>query len=513
MTPPQPWIYFFGEGHSEAEPDLLEELGGKGASLAALSRAGLPVPPGFTISTRCCRYVLQHDGRWPEGLEEQVREHLARLEGVTGRSFGRGPHPLLVSVRSGAAVSMPGMMDTILNCGLHPDLADAMGDAPHFWSACVQLMDQMARSMAGVSLDPACGHVRQQATRGVAQRCLRAYADGVGRAFSTDPWAMLVECIDAVFRSWNSPRAAAYRERHGIRGLPGTAVTVQAMFPAAVSGVLFTQDPNRPEDGRMVIESSYGLGAAVVSGDGTPDRFRVRRDDFARFQACAGVGGTASLPPGDPGGHSESLSLSAGQVAELCALGMKIESLFHAPMDIEWAWADGRFALLQCRPVAGLDVARDMEAGRQEEIARLRALAAADASRRSGGKRRLWVAHNLGETLPAPTPLTWDILRHFMSGAGGFGLMYRDFGYRPSAEVRQHGFLELICGRVYADPARLAELFWEGMPLVYDLAAVPMLPSFYIGSGFWRRCPRRQPEGFAWFSPCHYPARLRRRQA
>jgi pyruvate,water dikinase len=137
-----------------------------------------------------------------------------------------------------------------------------------------------------------------------------------------------------------------------------------------------------------------------------------------------------------------------------------VEAHFGVPCDIEWGLADGKFALLQSRPIRGLDVLRDTEAGRRAEIERLRTLAA--------GQRVVWVAHNLSETLAAPTPLTWDIVRHFMSGSGGFGLMYRDFGYRPSRQVCSEGFLELICGRIYVDPRRAADLFWDGMPLEYD---------------------------------------------
>ena len=133
-------------------------------------------------------------------------------------------------------------------------------------------------------------------------------------------------------------------------------------------------------------------------------------------------------------------------------------------MDIEWGWAEGRFALLQCRPIRGLDIARDIEAGRLEEIERLGRLA--------GSQRRVWVAHNPGRTLRAPTPLTWDVARCFMSGDGGFGRLYQDLGYRPSPLVCREGFLELIGGRIYTDPDRVAQLFWGDSPMDYDLDAL-----------------------------------------
>jgi pyruvate,water dikinase len=271
-----------------------------------------------------------------------------------------------------------------------------------------------------------------------------------------------VACINAVFDSWNNDRAVVYRKHHDVRGLAGTAVNVQMMFPSEVSGILFTQDPNDLASGRMIVEASYGLGEAVVSGDVSPDRFSVSRDDPADFSAAPGhkarvVAALGGSSPRDP----DAPSLSGEQLAELCGLGLKIEEFFGHPVDVEWGWAEGRFALLQARAIRGLEVARDVEPARQEEIERLRAM--------TDGRRRVWVTHNLAETLPAPTPLSWDIVREFMTGDGGFGQMYRQLGYRPSAAARRDGFLELIGGRVYADPERLAGMFWDGMPLRYEL--------------------------------------------
>jgi pyruvate,water dikinase len=159
--------------------------------------------------------------------------------------------------------------------------------------------------------------------------------------------------------------------------------------------------------------------------------------------------------------NARDASLTPAQIAELCRIGQRIEEYFGHPVDIEWGWAEGRFALLQSRPVRGLEVARDVEPGRLDEIQRLRQL--------SAGARRVWVTHNLGETLRAPTPLTWDIVRQFMSGDGGFGRFYQDLGYRPSPQVCREGFLELIGARIYADPDRVAQLFWGDTPFRYDL--------------------------------------------
>ncbi|NQZ69191.1 MAG: hypothetical protein HRT89_14115, partial [Lentisphaeria bacterium] len=156
--------------------------------------------------------------------------------------------------------------------------------------------------------------------------------------------------------------------------------------------------------------------------------------------------------------------LTPEQIAEVCAIGLKIEDYFGKPQDIEWGWIDGSFALLQTRAIRGLDIVRDVEVGRLAEIDRLKKL--------TTDKRQVWVTHNLGETLRAPMPLTWDIMQQFMSGDGGFGRFYHDLGYRPSPLVCKEGFLELIGGRIYADPERAAQLFWGDSPFCYDLDAL-----------------------------------------
>ncbi len=511
-------VFFFGDPLPRPPSEMKDVLGGKGASLAAMSSAGLPVPPGFTISMACCAYFHAHGGEWPPGLEAEVRTNLARLEAATGRRFGRGGRPLLVSVRSGAAVSMPGMMDTILNCGIHPGLAAEVGGGRAFWRVLVEFVLSFAKTVEGVEPRAFEGLVPPEkvTSRAEAEAYLARFRQRAGRAMPTEPWPLLVACIDAVFRSWNNARAVAYRKRNGLSGaypqgpcqgtsglrgtraahggpsggLQGTAVNVQAMFPSQVSGILFTRDPTDPTSDRMVIESSYGLGESVVSGAVTPDRFVVSRETLAVKEAALGrkacvvhtLEDTAECDPSAP-------SLTEAQVRELAELAFRVEAHFGEPVDIEWAFngslrtnqgagrsapprdgprgygpSTGRFVLLQSRAIRGLEVAEDVEEGRQEEVLRLRRIA--------GDERRVWVAHNLGETLRAPTPLTWDLTRHFMSGAGGFGRMYRDFGYRPSERACREGFLELICGRIYADPVRQAEMFWEGMPLAYDLDAV-----------------------------------------
>jgi len=447
VGPPPQYVFAFGPGWSDGDPERTDRLGGKGASLAAMSRAGFPVPPGFTISAECCEHVERH-ATWPPGLEDEVRRAIVHLETATDRTFGRGPRPLLLAVRSGAAVSMPGMMDTILNCGLNPSLETVYSSAEAFWPDYAAHIRMFASSVAGLALqfqeglDP----------RAQAEAFLAHYAEHVGRPFPVDPWDALTQAINAVFASWHSPRAQAYRQRHDLRGVLGTAVNIQAMFPSQRAGVLFTADPNRPDAGEMVLEASWGLGEAVVSGAVTPDIYVL---DARTLEILRTVSG--DRPTGEP-------ALDREQIVELGRLGQRIEAHFGVPSDIEWGLADGQIVLLQTRPIRGLDMLAEARRAAEEERLRLKQLAGRD--------HVVWVTHNLAETLPAPTPLTWDVVAEFMSGRGGFGRMYRELGYKPSPTVDRDGFLELICGRIYVDPRRAAGLFWGDLPLEYDADAI-----------------------------------------
>jgi phosphohistidine swiveling domain-containing protein len=431
-------IHFFYPS-MPGEPASKEILGGKGHSLAAMSKAGLPVPPGFTISTAVCRAYHQGGRVWPAGLEEELRAALAWLEERTGRKLGQAPRPLLVAVRSGAAASMPGMMDTVLNTGLRPELERCFPDPARFREDLRDFVRSFGETVRGLDEKVFDG----------AEDVFEAYRKAAGEPFPTDPWAMLRAAVSAVFDSWNNERAIKYRQRNNVRGLDGTAVTVMAMFPSQRSGILFTEDPNRPDENRIILEASPGLGEAIVRGHIEPDTFTVDRAAKAIRERRVGTGATACL------GDDEAL-----RVVEL---GLKVEAYFGTPVDVEWALADGELVLLQSRAVRGLDVARSLPRLRQEEIDRVHALA-------KKNPRRAWAIHNLAETLPAPTPLTWDLVgKRFMKE--GFVRFYRELGFTPSERVVREGFLELVAGRVYADLELSAQLFFDDFPLDYDLAA------------------------------------------
>ncbi len=218
--PPVSYVYDCDHHHDLTFAEIKQLLGGKAANLTVMAvDLGLPVPPAFTITTTACNAYLA--GGWPDGLDAELREHMARMEEHVGHRFGDPADPLLVSVRSGAPVSMPGMMDTILDLGLNGATTAGLATrsrSPTFAANCRARFERMFREIVGVEIVP------------------------------DDPWGQLRAAIEAVFRSWNSDRARAYRAREGIPDDLGTAVTVQAMVFGNRSvdsgtGVLFTRNP------------------------------------------------------------------------------------------------------------------------------------------------------------------------------------------------------------------------------------------------------------------------------
>src|SRR6185295_8669664 len=282
-------VGFFGPGVADEKPSK-ELLGGKAYSLMTMTQAGLPVPPGFTITTQCCAEYYESGKKWPKGLEQELRQALDWLEQVTGRKLGSAPKPLLVAVRSGAAQSMPGMMDTVLNVGLRPELASCAPNAERFWGDLRDFVRGFGEIVCGLDFDQMEKAAGSGSPEEQARHVLAAFERLQGKPFPTDPWEMLSSAVSAVFESWNSERAIKYRDHHNVRGLAGTAVTVMTMFPSERSGILFTEDPNRPDQGRIIIEASYGLGEAIVRGHVEPDIFCVDRKTNAILEKRVNTG-------------------------------------------------------------------------------------------------------------------------------------------------------------------------------------------------------------------------------
>jgi pyruvate,orthophosphate dikinase len=288
------WVYSFGAGHNEGRADMRNLLGGKGANLAEMASIGLPVPPGFTITTEVCTAYYDNNQAYPAALADQVTAALGLVETAVGLKFGDAVRPLLVSVRSGARVSMPGMMDTVLNLGLNDTtvigLANASGDDRFAWDSYRRFIQmygsvvlnvdhhrfeeiiESAKIDAGVIEDTAL-------TAQDWQRVVEGYKDMVaheiGRPFPMDPHEQLWGAIGAVFGSWMNPRANTYRRLHDIPASWGTAVNVQAMVfgnmgADCATGVCFTRDPSTGENifyGEYLVNAQ---GEDVVAGIRTP---------------------------------------------------------------------------------------------------------------------------------------------------------------------------------------------------------------------------------------------------
>jgi pyruvate,orthophosphate dikinase len=287
-------VYFFGAGKADGNKDMKDTLGGKGAGLAEMTNAGLPVPPGFTITTDTCGDYNDAGQKLPKGLMDEVRTNIAKVEKATGKKFGDPANPLLVAARSGAKFSMPGMMDTVLNIGLSDAAVEglaALAGNPRFaYDSYRRLINMFGdtvmgvdhhhfeqelsavKSMRGVELDT---DLDVDGLKEVVTRYKAVYEQHVGSPFPEDPYQQLEAAIEAVFKSWMGDRAIRYRELNDIRGVRGTAVNVQAMVfgnmgEDSATGVAFTRDPSTGENvfyGEFLVNAQ---GEDVVAGIRTP---------------------------------------------------------------------------------------------------------------------------------------------------------------------------------------------------------------------------------------------------
>ncbi|MBI4717209.1 MAG: pyruvate, phosphate dikinase [Planctomycetes bacterium] len=302
----QRWVYFFGGGKADGRGDQKELLGGKGAGLAEMTRIGLPVPAGFTITTQACSAYYEARKQWPAGLEKEVRAHVAALERTCGRKLGDPRCPLLVSVRSGAARSMPGMMETILNLGLNDASVEGLAAescnrrfAFDAYRRLIMMYGATAKGIERARFEEALSEIKETRTRprlarAAGERILdtevdagelealvgtfkRIFREHAGEEFPQDPFTQLRGAIDAVFGSWMADKAVTYRRVENITGLTGTAVNVCQMVFGNMgddcgTGVCFTRDPSTGECvfyGDLLINAQ---GEDVVAGVRTPLR-------------------------------------------------------------------------------------------------------------------------------------------------------------------------------------------------------------------------------------------------
>jgi len=380
------WVYRFGGGGAEGNAKMRDLLGGKGANLAEMSSLGLPVPPGFTITTEVCAYYYANDRRYPDDLKDQVEAALSWLEEQRGLRFGDPERPLLVSVRSGAPVSMPGMMDTVLNLGLNDETVEGLAkatDNPRFaWDSYRRFIQMYGDVVLGVEhalfeekleeLKHARGvrfdtDLDAEALRELVAAYRAIVERETGRPFPQDPQEQLWGAIGAVFGSWMNQRAITYRRLHDISDDMGTAVNIQSMVfgnmgEDCATGVAFTRNPSTGEKeyyGEFLINAQ---GEDVVAGIRTPQPLTEK---MARES-------------GQPGTSME--VLMPDTFAELCAVFERLERHYRDMQDIEFTVERRRLFLLQTRngkrtARAALKIAVDMaEEGlitREEAILRV----------------------------------------------------------------------------------------------------------------------------------------------
>ena len=362
------WVYSFGAGRNEGRAEMRDLLGGKGANLAEMATIGLPVPPGFTITTEVCTAYYENGRKYPDGLREQVATAMAEVEKAVGARFGDPHSPLLVSVRSGARVSMPGMMDTVLNLGLNDatvdGLAAASGDARFAWDSYRRFIQMYGSVVLGVDhhrFEEIIEHVKLdrgavEDTELTAQdwhRVVDGYkemvAETINRPFPQDPEEQLWGAIGAVFGSWMNQRAITYRRLHDIPADWGTAVNVQAMVfgnmgDDCATGVCFTRDPSTGENvfyGEYLVNAQ---GEDVVAGIRTPQ-------PMAKARAKPGEKPMEEVMP--------------AAYAELVKVRERLERHYRDMQDIEFTVQRNKLYMLQTRngkrtAAASLKIAVDM---------------------------------------------------------------------------------------------------------------------------------------------------------
>ncbi|MCC4243321.1 pyruvate, phosphate dikinase [Stappia indica] len=349
------WVFGFGDGKAEGTAGMRNLLGGKGANLAEMSNLGLPVPPGFTITTEVCTWFDSHDKTYPDELRAQVDAALDEVGRITGRRFGDTSNPLLVSVRSGARVSMPGMMDTVLNLGLNdetvPALAAAAGD-PRFaydsYRRFIQMYSEVVMGLDHHAFEEILEEFKNEHGRDLDtdltaddwQQVIASYKalveDELGTPFPQDPHEQLWGAIGAVFLSWESARAITYRRLHDIPNDWGTAVNVQAMVfgnmgEDSATGVAFTRNPSTGEKalyGEFLINAQ---GEDVVAGIRTPQ-------DITEAARIAAGSDALSLEKAMPEAFA--------QFTEICD---RLEGHYRDMQDLEFTIERGRLWMLQTR--------------------------------------------------------------------------------------------------------------------------------------------------------------------
>ena len=363
------YVYFFGNGKAEGNGEMKQLLGGKGAGLAEMTRAKLPVPAGFTITTEVCQLYYSNNKKYPAGLEQSVKENLAKLEKSAGKKLGDPNDPLLVSVRSGAPVSMPGMVETILNLGLTDKSVEGLAKktsnrrfALDAYRRFIMMYGSTAMGIDRIKFDDLFDEIKEKHTRGrlniaagkkvgdtdvnedelaeVITKFKALYKKEIKKDFPQDPIEQLWGAIGAVFNSWMAEKAVTYRRVENLVGIKGTAVNVMQMVfgnkgDTSGTGVCFTRDPN---SGENIFYGDYlfnAQGEDVVAGIRTP----IKLSEFEKEDKKA--------------------------YDQLCKVRALLENHYKDMQDMEFTVEEGKLYMLQCRtgkrsPAAAFRMAVDM---------------------------------------------------------------------------------------------------------------------------------------------------------
>ncbi len=381
-------VYLFGAGISEGGADMKNLLGGKGANLAEMSKIGIPVPAGFTITTEVCNEYYDNNEQYPEGLKEKVNEALKKVEDVMDAKFGDSSNPLLLSVRSGARVSMPGMMDTVLNLGLNDETVQGIisksGNERFGWDSYRRFIQMYGDVVMGLKpetkeeedpFEVIMEELKKQKKveldidltvddlKELVKKFKKLIKDKVGQDFPSDPMEQLWGAITAVFGSWNNDRAILYRQMNNIEDSWGTAVNVQSMVfgnmgDDCATGVAFTRDPSTGENifyGEYLVNAQ---GEDVVAGTRTPQN--VTKSSSQKWAK------ESDIPEEERKKKFPSLEESMPEAYdELVKVYKKLESHYKDMQDIEFTIQNGKLWLLQTRngkrtAVAAIVIAVDM---------------------------------------------------------------------------------------------------------------------------------------------------------
>ena len=386
MAREKKYVYFYGFGKKNTEGDATMKaiLGGKGANLAEMANAGLPVPPGFTISTEACAYFSRHGGKYPTGMFDQVKAQLRKLETKVGKKLGDPKNPLLVSVRSGAAISMPGMMDTVLNLGLTDKsvlgFIEQTGNARAGWDCYRRFIDMFGDVVMGPTsglthhdYEVEMSKLKQKygaredtdlSADQLKELCdiyKRVYFEKVRKPFPQDPMEQLRLSINAVFNSWDSERAQKYRQINKVTGLLGTAVNICTMVFGNMgnlsgTGVAFTRDGSTGSSEPMGEYLINAQGEDVVAGIRTPEHL----DDMAKEGTDHATGQMLD---------AEMNRVWADASKQLRAIMKQLEKHYKYPQDVEFTVENGKLWMLQTRNakrtgLAGVRWAVEMATGR-----------------------------------------------------------------------------------------------------------------------------------------------------